>query len=120
MPYFPPPQSSNFAAYGSAGLLSGVTKVWRGEVTANGNGDFAVDYSSAGFTSPPIVSVTAESADTGTVRDRAWATLRGTPTATGCNGYALRGQLIVTILIGGAVTVRTAPGTVIHVTAIGS
>lgn len=94
-------------------------KVWRGRVQSNANGEFAIDYTSAGFSAAPTVSVSAESPSTGTVQDRAWATLQGQPTAQGCAGYTLRGQVVVAILIGGAVTVRTAPSTWVNVIAIG-
>lgn len=94
-------------------------KVWRGRVQSNANGEFAIDYTSAGFSAAPTVSVSAESPSTDTVQNRAWATLQGQPTAQGCAGYTLRGQLIVTILLGGAVTTRTAPSTWVNVVAIG-
>lgn len=119
MPYFPPPSSGDFRAFDSTGALTETTKVWRGRVTSNGNGVFTIDYSSAGFTEAPRVEVSAESLDTDTVRDRAWATLRGTPTASSASGYTLRGQLIVAIVVGGAFTVRTAPNTAVNVIAIG-
>lgn len=93
--------------------------MWRGRVQSNASGEFSVDYASAGFSSDPTVSVSAESPSTGTVQDRAWATLQGQPTAQGCAGYTLRGQLIITILLGGAVTTRTAPSTWVNVVAIG-
>lgn len=94
-------------------------KVWRGRVQSNANGEFVIDYTSAGFSAAPTVSVSAESPSTGTVQDRAWATLKGQPTAQGCAGYTLRGQLIITILLGGAATTRTAPSTWVNVIAIG-
>lgn len=119
MPYFPPPPAGDFRAFDSTGALTETTKIWRGLVTSDANGVFTIDYSSAGFTEPPRVEVSAESPDTGTVQDRAWATLRGTPTASSASGYTLRGQLIITILLGGAATTRTAPNTAVNVIAIG-
>lgn len=119
MPYFPPPSSGDFRAFDSTGALTETTKVWRGRVTSDADGVFTIDYSTAGFTEAPRVEVSAESTDTGTVQDRAWATLRGTPTASSASGYTLRGQLTVTIFIGGSVTVRTAPNTAVDVIAIG-
>lgn len=119
MPYFPPPSSGDFRAFDSTGALTEATKVWRGRVTSNADGVFTVDYSSAGFTEAPMVEVSAESPGTDTVRDRAWATLRGTPTTSSASGYTLRGDLIVTILLGGSSTVRTAPNTAVNVIAIG-
>lgn len=119
MPYFPPPSSGDFRAFDSTGALTETTKVWRGRVTSDADGIFTIDYSSAGFTEAPRVEVAAESPDTGTVQDRSWATLRGTPTASSASGYTLRGERVVTILVGGSATVRTAPNTAVNVIAIG-
>lgn len=119
MPYFPPPSSGDFRAFDSTGALTEATKVWRGRVTSNADGVFTVDYSTAGFTEAPRVQVSAESPNTGTIQDRAWATLRGTPTTSSASGYTLRGDLTVTILFGGSPTVRTAPNTAVNVIAIG-
>lgn len=119
MPYFPPPPAGDFRAFDSTGALTETTKVWRGRVTSDANGIFTIDYSSAGFTEAPRVEVSAESPDTGTIQDRAWATLRGTPTTSAASGYTLRGQLIGTISVGGEPTVRAAPNTAVNVIAIG-
>lgn len=119
MPYFPPPPAGDFRAFDSTGALTETTKVWRGRVTSDANGVFTIDYSSAGFTEAPRVEVSAESPNTDTIQDRAWATLRGTPTTSAASGYTLRGDNIVTILVGGSVTVRSAPNTAVNVIAIG-
>lgn len=105
--------------FSSGGEISAQVKVWAGTVTSDGNGDFTVDYSSAGFTAPPIVTVSALSTNTNTIRDKEWATLHGTPTATQALGYTLRGNLIIAILVGGAETIRDAGNVVVHVQAIG-
>lgn len=101
---------------GAAG--SGPLRVWTGTATSNGDGNWSVNYTAAGFTAPPVVTATAVSPTTDTVQDRAWATLTGV-TATGASGYTIRGNLIVSLLIGGGVTTRTAGGTAVHVQAIG-
>lgn len=100
--------------YGSAGQTAS-PKIWTGTVTSDANGDFTVSYATAGFTAVPVVQVTAISPTTGIITDRCWATLQGTPTTTSATGYTLRG---VTLLVLG-VAQRTAPNTVVHVTAIG-
>lgn len=111
--------AKNVRFFGSGGEVTAQVKVWTGTVTSDGNGDFTVNYSSAGFTSPPMVTVSALSTTTNTIRDKEWATLRETPTTTSANGYTLRGNLIVSILLGGAETVRDAGNVVVQVHAIG-
>lgn len=115
----PHPQYPLAKFYNSSGEISAQVKIWTGTVTSDGNGDFTVNYSSAGFTAPPMVTVAALSTNTDTVSDKAWATLRETPTATSANGYTLRGALIVTLLRGGGETVRDAGSVVVQVHAIG-
>lgn len=97
--------------YGSAGAIAS-PKIWYGTVTSDANGDFTVNYASAGFTAPPIVHVSAVL--TAALADRAWATLSAT-TATSATGYTLRGITLLLL----ATTVRTAPNTVVQVIAIG-
>lgn len=111
--------AKNVRAFTASGEVAATIKIWAGTVTSDGNGDFTVNYSSAGFTAPPMVTVSALSTNTDTVRDKEWATLRQTPTATSANGYTLRGNLIIAILIGGAETVRDAGNVAVHVQAIG-
>tara|TARA_R110001592_G_scaffold350999_1_gene647814 strand:+ start:33364 stop:33885 length:522 start_codon:yes stop_codon:yes gene_type:complete len=89
-------------------------KIWHGTVTSDGSGDFAVDYSSKSFASPPTVTVSAQ-LSTATVTDRAWATLAGAPTSSACAGYTLRGVTIAAV----GETVREAPSVVVNVIAIG-
>lgn len=108
--------------YNSNGLISKDVRIkqWVGVVQSDANGDFTVDWSAAGFTQPPFsVMVTAFSPVTGTVRDRAWATMRTGFTATQGQGYTLRGNLLVFVLGGGGETVRTAPNVPVHVVAWG-
>lgn len=111
--------AKNVRAFNASGEVAATIKIWTGTVTSDGNGDFTVDYSSAGFTAPPMVTVSALSTNTDTVRDKEWATLRQTPTATSANGYTLKGRLIVTILLGGGETTADAGSVVVHVQAIG-
>ena len=47
--------------YDSTGFLSNAPKIWVGVVSAT-NGFWTVDFSSAGFTLPPLVTATAEAA----------------------------------------------------------
>lgn len=47
--------------YDSTGFLSNAPKIWVGVVSAT-SGFWTVDFSSAGFTSPPLVTATAEAA----------------------------------------------------------
>lgn len=115
----PHPQYPLAKFYNSSGEISAQVKIWTGTVTSDSNGDFTVNYSSAGFTSPPMVTVSALSTTTDTVRDKQWATLYGTPTTTSATGYTLRGMLIIAVLIGGAETIRDAGNVVVHVQAIG-
>lgn len=108
--------------YNSSGLISKNIRIKQfvAVVQSDANGDFTVDWSAAGFTQPPFsVMATALSPVTGTVRDRAWATMRTGFTATQGQGYTLRGRLIVSILVGGAETIITAPNVAVHVVAWG-
>jgi hypothetical protein len=89
-------------------------KIWYGLVTSDVNGDFTVDYSSAGFTVAPVVTATAR-LSTATMEDRAWATLSTVQTTTTAAGYTLRG----TALVGNGSTIRIAPNTVVMIMAIG-
>ena len=47
--------------YNSTGFLSNAPKIWVGVVSAT-SGVWTVDFSSAGFTAPPLVTATAEAA----------------------------------------------------------
>lgn len=98
--------------YGSSGAITS-PKIWYGTVVTDTNGEFTINYASAGFTQPPVVTVTAALTTT-TVADRAWATL-GSVTATSASGYAIRGITLLLL----ATTIRTAPSTTIMVHAIG-
>lgn len=62
-----------------------VPKFWAGRVNAK-NGDWSVDYSSAGFTKPPYVSATGHASGS-SAGSRNFACVRtNTITATGCAG----------------------------------
>lgn len=100
--------------YNSSGAAAS-PKIWYGQVTSDANGDFTINYASAGFTAPPIIHVTALATTTATISDRAWATLQGTPTATTASGYTMRG---ITLLVLGT-AVRTAPTTTVMCMAVG-
>lgn len=104
-------------AYGPQGELSQQLKIFTGFATADGNGNFTVNYSAAGFTQTPVVSVTAV-LNTGTVTDKAFTAI-SSASSTQVTGTVLRGNVIVSILIGGAPSVRIAPNSQIQITAIG-
>lgn len=88
-------------------------KIWVGSTTTT-SGEWTIDYTAAGFTSPPAVIPTAQLSDTD-VYDRGWASLSSSPTSTSASGYGLRGANLA--LLGP--TVRTVPDdTVISVVAI--
>ncbi len=91
-----------------------VHKMWKGTSTTT-SGAWSVDYSSIGFTSPPIVVATLLLNDSD-VYDRGAASLNGNPTTTSASGYGVRWANLA--LLGS--TARTVPdGTVVHVIAIG-
>ena len=108
--------------YNSLGLISKDIRIKQfvALVQSDANGDFTVDWSAAGFTQPPFsVTATALGLPASLVRDRAWATMRSDITTTQGKGYTLRGALIVSILIGGTESIRTAPNVAVHVVAWG-
>lgn len=98
--------------YNSGGQVAS-PKVWYGTVTSDGNGDFSISYTSAGFTVAPVVQVSTVHS-TATQIDRAWATLATVSTTT-ATGYTLRGAAVS----GSGDSTRTSPNTVVHVMAIG-
>lgn len=104
----------NTRLYNSGGEVASPIKIWTGKVTTDGDGSLTVDYSSAGFSAPPVVSLSAHSDSTNTTRDRAWSTLQGSPTATSARIYTIRGALI-----SGASSIRTAPNVKVDVMAVG-
>lgn len=106
--------STAFPLIFNAGGQAASPKIWYGTATSDVNGAFTVSYTSAGFTVPPVVTVTAE-LSTGVVSDRAWATLDGAPTSSSATGYTLRGVN----LSGNGETIRIAPNTTVMVMAIG-
>ena len=67
--------------YDSTGFLSNAPKIWVGVVSAI-KGFWTVDFSSAGFTSPPLVTATAE-AETGEAAKQAnFASVENVATTT--------------------------------------
>ena len=103
------------AAYvwkGDAQMLSPI--IWVGTATTTG-GIWSVDYSAAGFASPPIVTPTAQ-LSTANTYDRADASLSTAPTNTTAAGYATRGS---NLLVLGPTTRNVPDGTLIHVMVIG-
>jgi hypothetical protein len=91
-------------------------KIWRGTTTTDANGDWAVDLSSAGFTSAPDVFPTGR-LNTATVTDMVWGSTLRTVTATAAAGTLIRG-VVLTLL--GATLRRAGAGATVHVLAIGS
>jgi len=83
--------------YNSSGLMPGV-KMWIGSATTNASGQWSVNYSSAGFTSPPHVRpLPISSANTASAALSASITAPTTTTASGAcflpNAIALLGIL---------------------------
>ncbi len=83
------------------GAVPGQAKIWAGRVSAI-DGQWTVDFSSAGFTAPP--QVWAQASATGTAKaDRNFASVRqDTITETACSGTASNavttGLLVATVL----------------------
>ncbi len=100
--------------YNSGGLVTS-PKIWIGTTTTTG-GAWTIDYSSAGFTSAPVVTATSQLSDAD-VYDRSAASLSTAPTTTSATGYGTRWANLA--LLGS--TARTVPdGTAIQITAIGN
>jgi len=83
--------------YNSAGLMPGM-KMWVGSAVTNGSGQWSVDYSSAGFTSPPNVRpIPISSANTANAALSASITAPSTTSVSGAcflpNAIALLGIL---------------------------
>lgn len=90
-------------------------KIWHGIATTDSNGDWTINLSAAGFSSPPVITTSAE-LSTATVTDQVWSTIR-TKSATSAAGTCLRGATLLGL---GLATVRRAPaGVVVHVQAVG-
>lgn len=100
--------------YSSGGAVAS-PKIWVGTATSDVNGLLTINYSSAAFTAVPVIQLTA-ALTSANLEDRAWATLATGATTTGATGYTLRG----TTLVGNGSTIRFAPNTVVHITAIGN
>lgn len=90
-------------------------KIWYGTAVSDANGEFTVNYATAGFTTVPVIHVTA-TLTTATLTDRAWATLAANATTTSVSGYVIRGT---GILIGG-ISLRTSPNTPVMIMAVGT
>lgn len=100
--------------YDSSGLVS-AAKIWSGSATTGSNGQFTVNYSSAGFSSAPFLQATAigPGSAVGDSRNASWTAAPSTTSATGivtAPQSALLG-LIPLALVGA--------GVVVHVTAVG-
>lgn len=101
-----------FVWQGNAQLMAPI--IWIGTATTSG-GAWTVDYTSAGFVSPPVVTATAL-LNASNVYDRSNASLSAAPTTTTASGYSTRWANLA--LLGS--TARIVPdGTTIHVVAIG-
>ena len=100
--------------YNSAGLVAGV-KIWYGTATTGTNGVWSVNYSSAGFTAPPIVS--PQPVSTSNSSANAIVSSMTAPTTTGAAGGTYIANP-VTLL--GLLPLQTAgAGLTIQVIAIG-
>lgn len=108
--------------YNSSGLIPASVKIKQfvAVVQSDGNGNFNVDWSAAGFTQPPFnVQVTAFANPGADPEDRAWATMISGFNAQGGAGHTLQGRIIVSIILGGGRTVVAAPNINVHVSAMG-
>lgn len=104
--------------YNSIGLVDpSMVKAWVGTVVSDDQGVFSVDWSSAGFSQVFHVDASAYSGATAP-EDHPHAVI-GSFDENGGTGYTVRGKVIVSILIGGSATLRTAPNTVVTVFAWG-
>ncbi len=106
--------STQFPLIYNASGQAASPKIWYGTVTSDVNGDFTVNYATAGFTVAPVVTVTAR-LSTGVIIDRTWATLSTAPTTTTAAGYTLRGNPVS----GSGNSVRFAPNVTVNIMAIG-
>ena len=96
----PMPTNQNMTFYNSEGKI-GALKCWVGETISDDKGVFTVDWSSAGFSQPPLhVSVTTyrtASAET----DRTFCSMSEDYDKDGGTGYTLEGSVSVAVLVGG-------------------
>lgn len=106
--------STQFPLVYNASGQAASPKIWYGTVTSDANGDFTVNYATAGFTVAPVVTATAR-LSTGVIIDRAWATLNTAPTTTTAAGYTLRGNPVS----GSGDSVRFAPNVTVMIMAVG-
>ena len=113
-PTLNPPKALQW--YGSSGPIAATFKVWTGISVSDTNGEFTVDYSSAGFVNPPQVYVSALQTEP-SAQNRVWATLSGSVTNVQAVGYTLRGTALT--LVGLGPTVRQAPNATVQIMAVG-
>lgn len=101
--------------YNSAGFLSNAPKIWVGVVSAT-NGSWTVDFSSAGFTAPPLVTATAEAATGDLAGNANFASVENAAiTKTTARGRAMNATS-VGLLVG---MVNTNATCKVNITAIG-
>lgn len=108
------PGPQNLEYYGAGGEITVPLKKINLVGTTNGAGSVTFDLTAAGFTAINNISVTAF-LTSGTIQNRAWATMSNAVTLTSALAYGLRGN--VPGLFGSSV--RTAPNTTISITAEG-
>lgn len=100
--------------YNSAGLVTGV-KMWIGTATTNASGQWSVNYSTAGFTQPPLVNpqpISASNAAAAVVGASITA-----PSTTAVSGACFLPNAIS--LLGVLPLQQAGAGIVVQVTAIG-
>ena len=90
--------------------------VWYGTGSLDALGEWAVDYTEAGFSVPPSVNVTAI-VNTATDTDSVWNGGTRTCTTTAAAGISLRGNLIAAL--GNASVRQAAAGSTFYASAIG-
>lgn len=99
--------------YTSGGLVDKPI-IWTGSTTANGTGDWSIDYSSAGFTNIYSVQCTARSTGTSDSSNNFAGVRTDTITTTGCSGSVNNSTVKSNILK------VPASGLLIYVTVIGN
>lgn len=109
---------TNAPTYNSAGIINGA-KVWIGQATVSGGaGAFSANISSAGFTAPPNVQITAASIPAGLLSNGGVASVQSkTVTATNVSGTI---QTLQTLLGLAAIGLTNSNGVVLDIQAIGA
>ena len=101
--------------YDSTGFVSNAPKIWVGVVSAT-SGFWTVDFSSAGFTAPPLVTATAEAATGEAAKEANFASVENVATTTTTAKGRAMNSVSSTILFN---TVNTNATCKVNIIAIG-